>query len=473
MKNNASLAYSFLLVVGDFMALLAAFGVAYVLRVKFDTRPLIEQIPALTYLYALAIVLPLWILVHGLIGLYNQSVYEKRFTELGRLLVGSIIGILVVIGFDFISGRELFPARLVPVYGLGIGFGFLILFRSFARIVREWLYSYGIGVNDVLIIGDTEVSHRIATSICDTSKTGQRVVGIVGRGGTEFHIFASFEEALKKVSTHFNSIIQTELYRDQEKNNAILRYAQEHHVSYRFVPGNTDLFVGNIAVELFGGLPMIAVHQTALTGWGRIAKRLFDLLFSLVLLVILSPLMILIAIIIKLSDPRGPIFLRQVRLTRFNREFLVYKFRSHKASISGLSDEEAFAKLGKPELFKVYKDNGYSLPSDPRITPFGRFLRVASLDELPQLFNVMTGDISLVGPRALIPSELNTYEKRHAILSVKSGMTGLAQISGRQDISFEERRKLDVFYVQNWTFWGDIVILIKTLRAVFAGTGAK
>ncbi len=473
MKNNASLAYSFLLIVGDFLALLAAFTVAYILRVKYDPRPLIEQIAALPYFYAVAAVLPLWIIVHGFIGLYNHSVYEKRFSELGRLLVGSVIGILVVIGYDFVTDAKLFPARLVPVYGLLLGFGFLVLFRSFARLLRQSLYSYGIGINNVLLIGDTSVSSLIANSIANTPKTGHRVVGLVGRTDKDFRMFASFEQALQKLKHPFDSIIQTELYRDQEKNNAILRYAQQNHVAYRFVPGNTDLFVGNITVELFGGLPMIAVHQTALTGWGRIAKRIFDFGFSLVLLIALSPLIVLIAFLVKITDPRGPVFLRQTRLTRFNREFTVFKFRTHKASVSGLPDKVAFEKLGTPNLYEKYVANGYSLSNDPRVTRFGRIQRAFSLDELAQLFNVLRGDISLVGPRALIPAELNTYEKKHAILSVKSGMTGLAQISGREDLTFDERRRLDVYYVQNWSFWGDIVILIKTLRAVIGGVGAR
>jgi lipopolysaccharide/colanic/teichoic acid biosynthesis glycosyltransferase len=113
------------------------------------------------------------------------------------------------------------------------------------------------------------------------------------------------------------------------------------------------------------------------------------------------------------------------------------------------------------------------LPEDPRITPFGKFLRATSLDELPQLINVLKGDISLVGPRALVPQELDTHAKKHTILSVKSGLTGLAQVSGRRDISFDERRQLDMYYVQNWSFGLDLTILIKTVRAVLRGSGAK
>lgn len=129
--------------------------------------------------------------------------------------------------------------------------------------------------------------------------------------------------------------------------------------------------------------------------------------------------------------------------------------------------------MGRPELSKIYRENGDYLPKDPRNTAFGRFLRASSLDELPQLFNVIKGDLSLVGPRALIPQELDVYAKKHTILSVKSGLTGLAQVSGRRDISFEERRKLDLYYVQNWSFWLDIMILFKTIRVVLDRTGAK
>ena len=229
--------------------------------------------------------------------------------------------------------------------------------------------------------------------------------------------------------------------------------------------------MGNIDVELFrSSIPVIAVHQTALFGWGRIVKRLFDLIVGIPLLIIALPIMALIAPLNLLSG--NGIFFRQVRLTRFNQKFKVYKFQTVKNEFNHLSPEEAFAKMGKPQLAKQYRANGDYLPKDPRVSSFGRFLRKTSLDELPQLINVVRGDLSLVGPRALIPEELSLHEKKHAILSVKSGLTGLAQVSGRRSIDFEERRQLDVYYVQNWSFWLDLVILIKTVRVVFSGRGA-
>lgn len=473
MKNNASLAYAFLLIVGDFAALLGAFSVAYILRVKYDPRPLIEQIPAVPYFFAVATVLPLWIVVHAFIGLYNQNIYERRFVEIGRLLVGSLMGILVVLGYDFVTEKGLFPARLVPIYGLGIGFGFLVLFRSFARLLRRSLYGFGVGISNVLIVGNTAASERIAEEISYTKKTGLRVLALVADKSQNFSTYKTFDDAILRLGKPIHSIVQTELYRDQEMNNAILQYAQHNHVAYRFVPGNTDLFVGNITVELFAGLPMIAVHQTALIGWGRIVKRLFDILASTVLLLIAAPLLVLISLSILIFDRKGGVFFKQARLTRFNLEFQCYKFRTLKQRYNGLLPEEGFAAMDKPELAKDFRANGDYLANDPRLSRIGIFLRRTSLDELPQLFNVLKGDLSLVGPRALVPRELSVYEKRHTILSVKSGLTGLAQVSGRKDISFDERRKLDLYYVQNWTFWSDIIILLKTLRAVFGGIGAK
>lgn len=473
MKNNAAIGYAVFLVIGDFLTLLFAFSLAYILRVKVDTRSLIEPITAADYFTAIFSVLPLWIIVNAFVDLYSQKVYEKRFKELGRLIVGSFLGIMVVIGYDFVSSATLFPARLVPVYGFCLGFIFLLLFRTLARQLRKYLYSYGIGVSNVLIVGDTKRSLELADGIKDSRHSGQNILGIVGSDTTKFKTYKNFTEAIEKIGHPIHSIIQTELYKDQDKNDKVLLFAQTNHASYRFVPGNSDLFVGNIEVELFSGtIPMIAVHQTALIGWGRIAKRIADIISSSILIVIFSPLMLLVAIAVKLGDPKGPVFMKgeaQKRLTRFNRVIKVYKFRSHYAKFDGKTDEEVFKMIGKPDLLEEYRNNGDQLEHDFRVTPVGRFIRKTSLDELPQLFNVFKGGLSLVGPRALIPSELEAYDKKHTILSVKSGLTGLAQISGRRNISFEERRRLDTYYVQNWSFWLDTTILLKTLRTVIDG----
>jgi exopolysaccharide biosynthesis polyprenyl glycosylphosphotransferase len=452
--------------------------VAYILRVTLSNVPISSDVQAMTYISIVVTILPFWIIIFAFLGLYNNKVHENRFSEFGRLVVGSLIGILLVISYSYLANVAIFPARLVTVYGFLLAFIFVILFRTIARGIRRDLFTYGIGINDVLIVGDTRLTHELVNSLSRTAKTGYRVVGIVGGDkhpldmSLGHRVFPSFDDAMHKIHPRPHTIIQTELYAAAAKNDEILEYAQTHHIDYRFVPGNSELFVGNIDVELFQSIPVIAVNQTALIGWGRVVKRLFDAIFGGLMLLIASPFMLLIAVIIKLSGS-GPIFFRQTRLTRGNRHFKVYKFRTVKNAYNGLSPEAAFAKMGKPELAEQYRSNGDYLPRDPRFTPFARFLRVASLDELPQLFNVVKGDISLVGPRALVPEELAVYKKRHAILSVKSGLTGLAQVSGRRNISFDERRKLDLYYVQNWSFWNDIVILVRTVWIVLFHQGSK
>lgn len=476
MKNNASLIYRIILVFGDFLTLVAAFSVAYIIRVQYDPRPLIQQIPADTYLASILLVLPLWVIIHGAIGLYSKAVFENRFAELGKLVLGSILGILAVVGYDFVINNKLFPARLVVVYGFLLGLGFLVIFRNLARLIRSILFSYGVGITNLLVVGNGKTGKGVLEQFADT-KSGYRIIGIIGEPQKDFPDIPSFEtlgQARNKLKLgNIHSIIQTKPYRDEEKNSEVLTFAQENHIEFRFLPAASELYSGNIEVELFREIPAITVHQTALIGWGRIVKRIFDFVFGLILLIITSPLMLLVVILEKLMHPREKVLFKQTRLTQFNKPFTVYKFRSNKPEYNGLSPEEAFTKMNRPELIKQYRANGDFLEKDPRISFFGRFLRKTSIDELPQLFNVIKGDISLVGPRALVPEELEQYRQKHHILSVKSGMTGLAQVSGRLNISFEERRRLDMYYVQNWSFWLDIVILLRTLRTVLGGKGAK
>jgi exopolysaccharide biosynthesis polyprenyl glycosylphosphotransferase len=479
MKSNASLIYGLILVLGDALALVAAFVLAYILRGHLGHIPVAHPIQGITYLNIFLLLLPFWILVFGLMGLYSNTIQEKRFVELGRLLIGSFIGLFFVTSYAYFSNHPVFPSKLVPVYGFGLAFIFLLSFRNLARGLRSRLFAYDVGITNLLLVGNTKVTVELLEMLKDFKVSGYRIVGVVAdkkqasQRYPNLKVFDDFEGAIAHLNPRqIHGIVQTELYAAGDRNNEVLEYAQTHHISYRFVPGNSELFVGNIAVELFrSSIPVIAVHQTALIGWGRTAKRLFDVLVGGLILLVALPFMVIIAFINLFAS--GSIFFRQVRLTRFNHEFRVYKFRSQYKRFDGTTPEEAFTQIGRPELAKQYRENGDYLDNDPRATAFGRFLRRTSLDELPQLINVIKGDISLVGPRALIPQELNQFENKNMILAVKSGLTGLAQISGRRDISVPERRKLDLYYVQNWSLWMDITILIKTFRMVLRGSGAK
>lgn len=479
MKSNASLLYSLFLVIGDFLALVAAFVGGYILRVSFGfglvESKIMFQVPAITYVEVFALLAPFWILIFAMLGLYNNSIYEKRFGEIGRLFVGSFIGLLFVLGYEFITVESIFPAKLVPFYGFGLAFLFLVMFRNLARVVRGLLFWYGHGLTNVLIIGDTDLADDLAANLHNSRYTGYKVVGVVS-SKSKSHVsnivhFKSFDLAVKTLKTdNIHSIVQTELYADSTRNNEILDFAQQNHVAFRFIPGNTELFVGNIEVELFrNSLPVIAVHQTALIGWGRIIKRLFDIVFGTIFLILAFPIIGFIYLFLTVFDHGDPVF-KQTRLSRFGSKIYIYKFRTYYHAYNRMTPEEGFAKMGKPELAKKFRAQGDFLKKDPRISPMGRFLRKTSLDELPQLLNVVKGDLSLVGPRPLEPFELEQYGKKSMILSVKPGLTGLAVVSGRRNISYEERRKLDMYYAQNWSFWMDIVILIKTLRVILHGS---
>jgi exopolysaccharide biosynthesis polyprenyl glycosylphosphotransferase len=476
MKNNASIVYNFSLVIGDFLALVVAFVIAYILRVSLSSRALSAHITSQEYFKAVLIVVPFFILIFALLGLYGNRVHEKRFSEFGKLLVGVFVGILFVISYSYIVNTPIFPARLVVLYSFLLAFVFVLLFRTIARGIKRQLFKYGSGINNVIIVGDNRLARSLIASLANTRVTGYRVQAIVGsrvgRPDTHYAHYKTFAEAVAELGSTTHTIIQTELYADGEKNDEILTYAQEHHIAFRFVPGNSELFTGNIDAEVFHSVPVIAVHQTALVGWGRVVKRLFDIVAGGLGLLIAAPFMLVVIIMVKLSS-NGPVFFRHERLSRFDSKVKILKFRTHKTEYNGLEPEEAFTKMGRPELIKEYRANGDQLDKDPRVTAIGHFLRKYSLDELPQLINVVRGDISLVGPRALVPYELDKYAQKNLILSVKSGLTGLAQVSGRRDISFEERRALDLYYVQNWTFWGDIVILIKTVWLVFRHKGAR
>ncbi|HUA13542.1 MAG TPA: sugar transferase [Candidatus Sulfotelmatobacter sp.] len=479
MKNNASIIYKVTLVVGDGLAILIAFTVAYILRVSISHRPLSAHVHATTYISILVGLLPFWILIFALLGLYSSRVVDRRFSEVGRIVVGTLIGILSIISYSYMFDIKIFPARLVAIYAFFFALVFILVFRTIVRGVRRQMFSYGRGINRLLLVGDTTATCRLVETLDNWQVTGYRVIGVVG--GTKHEIgkdakfsqFKEFSDAVHYLKNKLpDTIIQTELYSSNTKNDEVLTFAQQHHIAYGFVPGNSELFVGNIEADLFYNVPLIAVHQTALIGWGRVIKRLTDLLLGGVLLIIACPFMLVFAVLIWFSDGIPAMF-KQERLSRFNKKFRVYKFRTHKKKYSGLEPEAAFTKMGKPELIDKYRNNGDYLEKDPRVTAVGRFLRRWSLDELPQLFNVVKGDISLVGPRALVPYELEKYDQKNLITSVKSGLTGLAQISGVKDLSFIERRRLDLYYVENWTFWGDMVILAKTFWVVVRHRGTR
>ena len=472
MKQNFSFIYKLLLLSGDTVALLGGFSLAYILRVSLDPRPVAMPVKALTYIMLIVTLLPMWLGIFSVLGLYSKRVYERRPKEATRLVVGAVSGVLLLVTFDFFSTEVIFPAKLVPIYAVLISFVFLWIIRTIFRSMRLYLYGHAYGVMKVVLIGNSDTTYWLSKYLYDNPQSGYEVVAIVSNKRYIYEKlrlkqFKSLSSAIAATEPH--TIIQT----DSEDVTKVYNQSIEHHLNYQFIPSHEALFTSRHSVDLLGAFPIINVHTTPLVGYGRAVKRIVDVTLGSLGLLISLPFTILIAFIMKLSEPRSPVFFKQKRLSRFNSAIYIYKFRSHSSEYSGLSPEQAFAKMNRPDLLKKYRENGDQLEEDPRETKVGRLLRRTSLDELPQLINVFRGDISLVGPRALVPFELENYEHKGLILSVKSGLTGLAQISGRKDISFDERRKLDMYYVQNWSIWMDLQIIIRTVVSVLRGRGAK
>lgn len=475
--------YSLILVIVDLFIIVSAFVLAYVVRVQYDPRPLLTNIYAYDYLVSFLLIAPFWILIFAILGLYHPSTYNRRLVEWAKIGIGVFIGILLILGWQYISDKDFFPARLVAVYALIGSFVLIVAEREILRFVRSRLFRYGRGVSRVLIIGNSISTTDIALSLSDTEKSGYKIVAIAGpkkivptKVGA--HHYSMVEQALKNLEVdNITHIIQTDLYEDSVRNQKIMSAAQSSHIAYSFIPAESEFYSGKNTVDVFLGYPMINVYQTPLIGWGAIIKRIFDVFASSVLLIIFAPLLIVVAVLQKILNP-GTIFYRNMRLSKFSRPVALLKFRTmtHLPGFDSKNVDDAaeFRAMGREDLAIEYERSHKAPDNDPRIPAFGRFLRRSSIDELPGLFNVLRGDLSLVGPRPILPQEVKMAHGRAALLhSVKSGVTGLWQVSGRSNLDFDERIELELFYAQNWTFWLDIKILFKTVLVVIRGRGAK
>jgi exopolysaccharide biosynthesis polyprenyl glycosylphosphotransferase len=475
MRKDPGLVYRVFLMLGDAMAIIFSFGFAYYFRTHIDTRPYYFTSAIYDFILAHVVLIPVWIIILVILGLYSKSVLKSRAREYGRLLFASIIGIMTIITYDFfvngtIAEDSLFPVRTVVIYAALFCFLSLVLTRTVIGLVRRFILQHNRGLLKTVIVGNDENTRQLLEAI--RPESGHKVVGVVAR--QEFvpeewrkKKFATLKVALAKLKP--DAIIHT----DGTDIEGVNQMAIDNHALYYYAPNEQSLVshIGN--VELIASTPVILVRTTPLMGGAKVFKRVCDILLGLVAFILALPFMLVIYIVQKISEPRAPALYKDTRLSRFNKKFALLKFRTIKMEYNGLSPEDAFAKMGKPKLAVKYRANGDYLKSDPRYTALGRLLRKTSLDELPQIFNILKGDISFVGPRALVPSELKTYGNRGLLLSVKSGLTGLAQVSGRRDISFDERRALDIYYIQNWSPWMDMQILFKTVVCVIKGQGAR
>lgn len=475
MKKDYGIIFHISLIFGDALAITLSFLTAYFMRTHLDQRPFYFDSNPWQFAASMLSLLPIYLVILACFGLYKKSIFlgASRWSEALRLFLASITGMMAIISCDFFFNFDLFPVRVMALYSAAACFVLLSIFRGAVRIARDFALKHSKNATlNAIIVGNHANTEYLADYISAFPESGFRLAGVVAAAkyipkDLRGRQYSSLKEALKKV--HPDVVFQT----DDKNSDYVYRQSLNHHLLYYYVPSTMALSSQVGELELIGSTPAIFVPVTPLAGNARFVKRLSDLVLGGIIFVLALVPMLLIWLAEKISDPRSPAFYSEVRLSRYNRRFRIYKFRSMKTEYCGLSPEEAFIKMGKPGLIKKYRKNGDKIDNDPRITKLGKFLRATSLDELPQLVNVLRGDISLVGPRALVPGELRHYGDRSLLLSVKSGLTGLAQVSGRRDISFEERRALDIYYIQNWSLGLDLRILFRTIGAVLLHKGAN
>lgn len=469
-RRRNSVTFSFLLIITDMFAILVAYSLAYIFRVKLSNVPIHETtyVAAWPYFLSLLAILPFIVLFFSLIGSYNSQP-QKKLVLIARIITGAFGVMLLLVTLDYFYYEPIFPAKLIPLYALLFSMILLIIARGTLYSIRWYWWRRTNNLQRVLVVGDNQVASDIVRNI-NNHGSGYKLQAVIGDMRLRFTTHNSFTKAVRNQKPHI--IIQVATPSHPVINGRLFNYALQNYAEFKFVPSDVSSLPDRIELELFmGEIPLLNVQQTALIGWNRVLKRLFDILASAFALIILSPLIAIVSLINILVF--GKIFFSQNRLTRNNKRFKLFKFQTVTQKLNGLTPEEAFKKIGRPDLIKKYRDNGDFLENDPRYNKWAMFLRKTSIDELPQLWNVLKGDISLIGPRALIPEELESYHEKHVILNVKSGVTGLAQISGRRDLPWQQRRKLDIYYVQNWSFGLDIQILLTTVWQIITGRGAR
>jgi exopolysaccharide biosynthesis polyprenyl glycosylphosphotransferase len=399
-------------------------------------------------------------------GLYNLQSTRSRLKDFGKIVVAVASGTMILVLVDYFSDVAIFPSKSIIIYGLMFSIMLVIFGRLVMQIIQQFLFRFNIGKHNLLIIGSKSNIAHLKRNI-RFSDLGYKVLAGSGKyQGVSW---------LKKISksSHIDEIIHLDFKTEKEQLD-VMNFAINLHIIYKFVPGVSSLYHSNVVMGKLGDTPIVELSHTPLEGWGRIVKRIVDLVASALALILLSPFFLIVAIIIKLTD-KGPVFYRHTRLSREGKKIKIYKFRTMLVqyctgeAYDGKTDQQILTEIAGKSVAEEFRKN-QKLKRDPRVSKIGHFLRRTSIDELPQLINVLVGEISLVGPRPITEGEAENYgDKISWFLAIKPGMTGLWQVSGRNEISYDERVKLDVYYVENWSLWFDIKIIYKTLAKVIKG----
>lgn len=465
MKKN-DLLFAALLVPFDFALLLAAGYAAYFLRFQAftDLHPAIFQIPFAIYSQYVVGVSFFTLFIFAISGLYHFGHYRIQ-NEVSKIITACSTSFMLVIVFIFFI-QELFSSRFIVLAAWLLAIIFTVIGRLLLRLVRLILFQCSIGVQQVAIIGSDKRTKEFIEEIKLRPWLGYRLAFHAD------HLDNTVLDEFKKMaaSRSLDEVIVIDENLESHQLRALVEFTDIHHISLRY--SADTIGEKNTEISTVLGVPLIHFKRTRLHGWGRIMKRAFDLALGIVLTITFLPISLIISIAIKL-DSRGPVIYRNLRVGQDGKLFDTYKFRSmYQTYCTGPQyDRDGSAEQYQRQLVQsnsVRQGPVFKVLHDPRRTRVGRFLERTSLDELPQFINVLKGNMSLVGPRPHMPSEVEGYQRaHHQLFRVKPGITGLAQISGRSDINFEDEARLDIYYLEHWSLLLDLIILIKTPYAVF------
>jgi exopolysaccharide biosynthesis polyprenyl glycosylphosphotransferase len=463
--KRSDIVFTLLTVVIDAMMIFLAFWLAYWTRAQVDIIQIVYLWPFDQYIRLIEVMIPFWIGIFASAGLYTMQPSRANWGAFTKVFLAVSSGIMFFVVWVFLTRTDFF-SRLIVIYAWLMAIFFVFAGRLLIGAFQRWLYRYGFGVHTVIIIGQTETAQTLKDELEQRKEFGYRVInGLVDPTAASVKKFLDSHHIIDEMIVADSEIDSSEVLE-------LIALAEEHHIAFRLVPNLFEVKSTNVEVETLAAIPLIAYRQTPLGGWMGIVKRIFDIVGSAFALLILSPLFVLISLLVKL-DSEGPVYYRHKRLGMNKKHFNLYKFRTMQLKYctgedyTGKSAVEIFKEDFKDETLAKEFVKVQKLKDDPRVTNLGRILRKTSLDELPQIFNVFLGHLSLVGPRPIIDEELTRYgQYKHRLFVVKPGMTGLWQISGRSDMPYKERVKLDMYYIENWSLWNDIVILIKTFFVI-------
>ena len=452
------------------LSFVLSYIVRYRLALPYPVDPRYDS-PFFPYIPYAALLTVLCLAAYRANGLYQPRPIRRWLDEVFRIFNGTTTSIVLVMAITFFV-QPLVYSRGMLVLADFLIVGFLSLVRLGERIVASILRRRGIGVERVLIVGAGEVGRAVMRTILADPALGYHVIGYLDDDPSKGHsVLGRFKglgpsDNLAAVLTgeRVDEVIVSLPWMYHRKIMQLVEECERHKVRVWIVPDVFQQRLQRVDLDTLHGIPLIGVEPRQLSNSAQIAKRAFELVGVIVVTPVLALLFGLIAAMIKFDSP-GPVLFRQRRVGKDGQEFDIFKFRSMIHNADELKSDLADLNEADGPLFKI--------KADPRMTRIGRWLRRFSIDELPQVINVLRGEMSMVGPRPGTPEEVAQYEPwQRARLLVKPGLTGLWQVNGRSDLPFDEGCLLDIYYIENWTLEMDFQIIIQTIPRILVGAGA-